>query len=242
MQEFERGWEAFEQGQAQVEGGQFAGQASGMGHFNEALWQGGVAQAEVDPGGLPLFEFVPPQDGLPMFELEQEELLPREKGENEGGHGQVQEHADTISTTNISFTNTTSSAAAKKKGDDLESVSACDDNGSNAYASENEMADGVDRMDQQKTESAVSKQIEGGAQGQEQMQLVTSDPGSAFKNGAVKQSDEQAQKKVCERAPNTGIDACELPHSALEVQNFEDEAGGEGAGEEEQQDGMSIDP
>ena len=239
MQEFERGWEAFEQGQAQLEGGQFAGQGpSGIGHFNGALWQ---AQAQVDPGGLPLFEFVPPQDGLPMFELEQEELLLREKGENEGGHGQVQEHADTISTTNISFTNTTSSAAAKKKGDDLESVSACDDNGSNAYASENEMADGVDRMDQQKTESAVSKQIEGGAQEQEQMQVDTSDPGSAFKDGAVQQSDEQAQDKVWERsAPNTEIDACQLPHSALEAQNLEDEAGGEG--EEEQQDGMSIDP
>jgi|LauGreDrversion2_3_1035106.scaffolds.fasta_scaffold64713_2 hypothetical protein len=242
MQEFERGWEAFEQGQAQLEGGQFAGQGpSGIGHFNGALWQ---AQAQVDPGGLPLFEFVPPQDGLPMFELEQEEL-PREKGENEAGHGQVQEDADTRgATTNVSETESTSSAAAKKKGDDLESVVtswARDDDGSNAYAPENEMADGVDRMDQQKTESAVSKQIEGGAQGQEQMQVDTSDPGSAFKDGAVQQSDEQAQDKVWERsAPNTEIDACQLPHSALEAQNLEDEAGGEG--EEEQQDGMSIDP
>ena len=73
------------------------------------------------------------------------------------------------------------------------------------------------------------------------MQVDTSDPGSAFKDGAVQQSDEQAQDKVWERsAPNTEIDACQLPHSALEAQNLEDEAGGEG--EEEQQDGMSIDP
>ena len=74
------------------------------------------------------------------------------------------------------------------------------------------------------------------------MQLDTSDPGSAFKDRAVQQSDEQAQEKVCKRASDAEMDACKLPHSALEVQNFEDEAGGEGAGEEEQQDVMSIDP
>jgi len=256
VQEFERGWQAFEPGQAQMQGGQLAGQAQGPAsavHQDGAPWHGDMAPTQLDPAGLPLFELAPPQGGLPMFvELGQEEA-PQETGENEDKQGQMGDGDETCGATRDVLetepSSSTCSAAAKENGDDLESAlykrlqagqalhvpglnldgskePARDDDESDAHASDNELVEGVDKMDEENPESAVSMQM-GGDDGEDRMQVDTRDPTHTFQDGR-------------ERAVTTEIDSSKVPQSTSEAENPKTEA--EEQEQEQEQDGMSADP